>query len=333
MTISERSDRMDRCLPLFLSVLLLTGCAARETPCVSPAASSSAAPPVLTLAPETLEAFQARLETEALSIRDIVPYGEDYLVVSEASPESTAFFWYYGKTSLAAPVCWCYRNILRYEILSCGRVRILLGENNFFNAQKDFPVYWEAEAHIGLSGGEPSSSLYTDGTASEKAYYAPVSEPHSVGWLRKEAVVGAAVTPSGIEVVFGPQEADIAGFDSAVSSAALTEISCEGTTMTLTFRQTALTSGPPPIHDDPQQQKYHAEYVELYGFPTAFPAGTLEGESLFIRSAAIQEAGEDTVLTLELTEKARYYTVETGQLLRNESRPCLRLAFRDDIPW
>ena len=73
--------------------------------------------------------------------------------------------------------------------------------------------------------------------------------------------------------------------------------------------------------------------MELYGFPTAFPAGPLEGESLFIRSAAIQEAGEDTVLTLELTEKARYYTVETGQLLRNESRPCLRLAFRDDIPW
>ena len=99
--------------------------------------------------------------------------------------------------------------------------------------------------------------------------------------------------------------------------------------MTLTFRSTALSSGEPPVYEDSKQQ---AQYTQLYGFPTAFPAGELEGKSLFIESASIQEVGEDAVLTLHLTEQAQFYTVETGQLLWNESRPYLRLTFRDTAP-
>ena len=322
---------MKRTLVLLLSLLLLAGCAPQEEPPVSSPATS--AEEDVSPTAKTLEDFLAGLEAEGMTVRDLVPYEEDYLVVAEGSPTSGAFFWYYSKTSLAAPIYWCYNDILRYDILSSGSIRILAGENNFFNGWKDFPTYYEAQAHLDLSGGEISDPIYAGGTASPLTYYAPIAEAHSVGRLRKEAIVDAAVIPSGVEVVFGPQEAAIADFVSAASSEALTDIACEGTTMTLTFRSTALTSGEAPAYDDPQQQTYHAEYVEHYGFPTAFPAGELEGASLFIRSASIQEVGEDTVLTLELTEQAQYYTVETGQLLRDESRPYLRLTFRDEIPW
>ena len=58
----------------------------------------------------------------------------------------------------------------------------------------------------------------------------------------------------------------------------------------------------------------------------------MEGSNLFIEHAEIQEKGEDSILTLTLTEKAGCYTVETGQMLRDESRPYLHLKFRDAPP-
>lgn len=41
----------------------------------------------------------------------------------------------------------------------------------------------------------------------------------------------------------------------------------------------------------------------------------------------------DTLLLLTLTKLTAQYTVESGQLPKNESRPCLRLALRETQDW
>ena len=111
---------MKRTLVLLLSLLLLAGCAPQEEPPVSSPATS--AEEDVSPTAKTLEDFLAGLEAEGMTVRDLVPYEEDYLVVAEGSPTSGAFFWYYSKTSLAAPIYWCYNDILRYDILSSGSI-------------------------------------------------------------------------------------------------------------------------------------------------------------------------------------------------------------------
>ena len=312
-----------------LVLLLLTGCSAQEPLASSPAASaaSSSSEKSVNMSADTL---RSNLEAQGLNIREILPYEGDWMIYAEDSPDCGQFLWYYTKAEILAPLYVCTRNILDYEILYPGCIRILAGENNIFNGWKDFPTYYVAHTALVLDQeGNMNNPLYSDTLAERETYYAPIEESHSVGCLREESVVDLRITASGAEIVFGPVESNTTDFFAAASSPPLTDITCERNIMTLTFRKTALTSGDPPVYDDPQQQKYHAEYVELYGFPTAFPAGSVEGNSLFIEKAEIQERGEDTTLTLTLTEKAGFYTVETGQLLRDESRPYLYLKFRD----
>ena len=316
-----------------LVLLLLTGCAAQEPPADSSPATSAASSSPEKSVNMSADTLRSNLEAQGLNIREILPYEGDWMIYAEDSPDCGQFLWYYTKAEILAPLYVCTRNILDYEILYPGCIRILAGENNIFNGWKDFPTYYVAHTALVLDQeGNMNDPLYSDTLAERETYYAPVEESHSVGCLREESVVDLRITASGAEIVFGPVESNTADFFAAASSPPLTDIACEGNVMTLTFRKTALTSGDPPVCDDPQQQKYHAEYVELYGFPTAFPAGSVECNSLFIEHAEIQEKGEDSILTLTLTEKAGCYTVETGQLLRDESRPYLHLKFRDTSP-
>lgn len=331
---------MRRFLIFALSLLLLTGCAAQETPAVpaasSPAISAAASidPPAVNMV-ELAEALRADLEAQGLTIREIQPYEGDLLVYAAGDfANSGRFFWYYADTDTLAPLYFCSRNILDYEILYTGCIRILAGEDNVFDGWKDFPAYCVSYAALPLKqSGEVDDTLYAGGTGSWETYYAPIEEPHTVGCLRKESVVDMRITASGAEIVFGPVEVNTMDFFAAASSPPLTDIACEGNVMTLTFRKTTLTSGEPPVYEDPGMQENHAIEAEAYGFPTSFPSGTVEGSSLFIEKAEIQESGDDTILTLTLTEKANLYTVMDGQLLRNESRPYLHLVFKDDPPW
>lgn len=327
---------MKKLLVSSLALLLLTGCAAQEPPSssspASSAASSSSEKSVNMV--ELADSLRADLEAQGLVIREILPYEGDLMVYAGDSPQSGQFLWYYTKANTLAPMYYCGNNVLDYQILYTGCVRILAGEDNMFNGWKEFPVYYTAQTALVLDQeGNVNDPLYSGTIADRETYYAPIDEPHSVGCRRQESIVDVRLTASGAEIVFGPVEADTADFFAAASSPPLTEIACEGNIMTLTFQETALTSGEPPVYEDPSLQENHAIKAELYGFPTAFPAGTVEGSSLFIEKAEIQESGEDTVLTLTLTEKTNFYTVTEGQLLRNESRPYLHVVFRDDIPW
>lgn len=322
---------MRKAILFLLCALLLSGCGAPKTPpAASHAASSPAAGEEGPRAEITAEALRSEYEAQGLIVRQIVPYEGDFLVYAGSMAADGQFIWVYTDSGTHVPLLYSDHNVLSYDILYTGCIRVLEGEDNFHNGWKSFPAYYTAHAALAVDNeGRLTGSGLPIGSAMQETYFAPVNEPHTVGCLRRESIVSAAVIPSGAEVVFGPVEAALGDFFAAVSSAPRTDIACAGSTMTLTFRSTALSSGEPPVYEDSKQQ---AQYTQLYGFPTAFPAGELEGKSLFIESASIQEVGEDAVLTLHLTEQAQFYTVETGQLLWNESRPYLRLTFRDTAP-
>ena len=135
--------------------------------------------------------------------------------------------------------------------------------------------------------------------------------------------------------MFGPAEANIGDFFAAASSLPLTDTTYDEAAriLTLTFRDTALTSGEPVTYEDSTKRTRHEQYVHAYSLPTSFSAGTLKGSNTFMEKAEVRQAGDDTQLILTLTEPAQQYTAETGQLLKNESRPYLRVLFRDTWDW
>lgn len=89
----------------------------------------------------------------------------------------------------------------------------------------------------------------------------------------------------------------------------MTETVCDEAnhTLTVTFQNTALTSGILTEFPNQTEQAYYLEYQELYGLPTSFPAGKLEGSNLLISQAKIRQDGENTQIILTLTEAARQY--------------------------
>lgn len=326
---------MKRIFAILLVLFLLSGCSARSTP----EASVPAAPATTTPEKEviTKESLRAEYEAQGFTVREIVPYEGDFLVYYETFPSTGIFQWVYTETGLHAPLLFSDRNILDYEILYKGAIRVLNGTNNPYNAAMSFPTYETAHTSLPVSQeGIASGDAYSSGSSQQETYWAPINESYTFGWNHGEvALVDVCISTGGIEAVFGPTAENLSGFFAAASGIPVTTTTYDETSniLTLTFRNTALTSGErTEFTDEADRQNYETQHG-LYDLPTAFPAGTLKGSNAFIEKAEIQQAGDDTQLVLTLTELAHQYTAETGQLLRNESRPYLRILFRDTWDW
>ena len=340
---------------LSLALMLPAGCGASGAELVpeevvSPA-SAEAAPstpedngyPRVPL-PVTEEAVRAVYEAEERVVLEITPYENDFLVwygfdhgyrdETSRYVDNSRFEWVYGTSGLRCPLLHCDRDVTSYEIPGSGAVEVLTGQRFANVSGNGFPVTLRARAALALGeDGEPLPYFVDSGV--QETYWAPVSEGHTVGLERREVLVDARLTIDSLELVFGPP-ADpdgLSGFYAAASWIPLVEISCDesGRQMTLTCRETALTSGDPPRCDDADLQENYTQWLLDTGteLPTSFPAGTLTGANPFLQQAEVRERGGDTLITLTLTEDAGLYTVETGQLLRNESRPYLRLTFQE----
>lgn len=322
-------------LSSLLILLLLAGCGA-------PAGSPDSATPA-NLAPyqeitpaEPITADSLRTEYEAageFTVREIVPYEGDFLVYYGNDPYGGIFQWVYTETGLRAPLLYSHREVLSYEITSPGHIRVLQGPGNLFNGAMSFPAYQFATTALPVwESGEIPTDLYASGSVEQQTYWAPVSESHIWGWNHGEvALVDLRVTARGMEAVFGPTADNIGGFFAAASSAPVmtTHYSEPTHTLTLTFRDTVLNSGIRTEFSGETDRTYYETYQTMYGLPTAFPAGKLEDSNLFLSQADVWQEGTDTLVTLTLTESAREYTAELGQLLEDESRPWMSLSFRD----
>lgn len=341
---------MKRFCCMFLMLLLLTGCAAPAGPTPAPQSAPPAAeePAPPTTEPEkaekteqaepiTAESLRAEYEAQGFVVREIVPYEGDFLVYCGSEPYNGSFQWVYGETGLRAPLLFSGQEILSFEILQPGYIRVLTGGTNVYNGAMSFPVYQNAMAALPVSPeGEAFSDLYNSGITQQETYWAPLAASHTFGWDHGEiALVDVRIGANGVEAVFGPTAENIGGFFAAASSIPVTEpIYDEAShTLTLRFRNTTLTSGQRTEFTDETEKKYYMDAQTLYALPTAFPAGTVSGSNDFIQTAAVREDGTDTLLILTLREHAEQYTVDGGQLLRNESRPYLRLSLRETRGW
>ena len=346
---------MRRLLPLFLALLLLTGCAApteqqdapqddspttepQTSPDVStePSLPSQSDPqPQPDTAPITITAESLRTEYEAqdFTVREIVPYEGDFLVYYGNDPSGGIFQWVYTDTGLRAPLLYCDQKVLNYEIQSTGSIRVLAGGPNLYNGSLSFPRQRYAIAQLPVSSeGAYTTDFYSSGFVSEETYWAPLSESHTFGWDHGEvALVDVRIGVNGVEAVFGPTVDNLTGFFAAASSIPVTTpVYDEAShTLTLRFHSTVLASSQRTEFADETDRKHYEDYASNCHLPTSFPAGTVPGSNDFIRSAEVCTDGSDTLLVLALTELAAQYTVDGGQLLRNESRPYLRLSLRN----
>lgn len=337
---------MKRLLTLSLMLLLLTGCAAPAEPAPTPQptppaaeepAAEEPAPPAEPDAAEVITAESLRAEYEAAGfiVREVVPYQGDFLVYYGDLPEGGLFQWVYTDSGLRAPLLFSGREVLNYEILSPGYIRVLEGGNNIYNsAAQAFPVYECAFASLPVSSeGDPFSDFHSSGNVHPEPYWAPLDISHTFGWGHGQvALVDVRVTTQGVEVVFGPTADNLSGFFVAASGIPVTTpVYDEAShTLTLRFRETRLSSGARTEFISESDQWAYEEFAALCQLPTVFPAGTVAGSNEFISSVEVREDGEDTLLILTLTEAAQQYTAETGQLLGNESRPYLQLSLREE---
>lgn len=337
---------MKRLLTLSLMLLLLTGCAAPAEPAPTPQptppaaeepAAEEPAPPAEPDAAEviTAESLRAEYEAAGFTVREVVPYKGDFLVYYGDLPEGGIFQWVYTDTGLRAPLLFSGREVLDYEIVSPGYIRVLEGGNNVYNsAARAFPTYECAFASLPVSSeGDPFTDFHSSGNVHPETYWAPLDVSHTFGWGHGQvALVDVRIDASGVEAVFGPTADNMMGFFAAASGIPDTTPSYDEAAhaLTLRFRKTSLTSGERTEFTSENDRFAYEDLASICQLPTSFPAGTLKGSNPFIASAEVREDGEDTLLILHLTETAAQYTAETGQLLQNESRPYLRLSLREE---
>lgn len=322
---------MKRLFAVLLVILVLSGCKASEgQSAVEPPVQEVNAPSVIPL-PVTEKAIRAVYEVDGFQVWEISPYGSDFLVYGGYGAESCQFDWIYGGTGLRCPLTFCTRNVLSYEITDVGQIEVLLGTDNPINASKAFPFRRTAYAALRLdAAGAAEPVEYQVGNEVDSVYWAPRGESYTIGWPHgPAALVDVRVGIGGIEAVFGPTEANIGDFFAAASSIPLTEISFAEDTCFLTFQDTALTSGELISYEDPQVQGRHDQYVQAYGLPTSFTAGVLADSNDFISQVEVRQEGNAVQVVMTLTELAQAYTAEVDQLLRDESRPYLRLIFQE----
>lgn len=333
---------MKRVLLLALVLLFLSGCSA-ESPAssapVSPETSPAEAASPEAAEPITAESLRAEYEAEGFTVREIIPYEGDFLVYYGSEPYNGIFQWVYTETGLRAPLLFSGREILDYQIILPGQIRVLVGGSNVFNnAARAFPVYEYATACLPLNrAGIPlAQDSLGNGIVRQSIYWAPLDVSHTFGWGHGQvALVDVRIGANGIEAVFGPTADNLMGFFAAASGIPVTTPSYDepSHTLTLRFRETALSSGERTEFTSENDQWAYEDLSSICQLPTFFPAGTITGSNDFISAAEIQEDGEDTLLVLTLTEAAQQYTAETGQLLQNESRPYLRLSLSEESSY
>jgi len=275
---------------------------------------------------------------EFFRVDKITPYEGDFLVQYVYS--EICFDWVYGTTGERHRIMECGFGVSDVEILEPGIIRVLTDGIYSSNGYRTFPSLIKGYASVRLDeNGKPLPYERETGNFTIDTYWADIHEASSFGRARREAVTNALIDVTGAQFVFGPP-ADFNGlmaFYTSSSSVPVTEITFDEVSrvMTLTFRDTSLSSGDLPDFPNEREERQYRESLSFLGLalPTEFPAGELYGSNPFISRATIEESGGDTVATLYLTEKATEYTVEAGKVGPMDSGPYIRFILRERGRW
>lgn len=301
-----------------------------DTPIPTPAQSPGAV--------TTEDEIRAKYEKEYFRVDKITPYNGDFLVQYGDGP--WFFDWVYGKTGERHRIMECGFGVRDVEILEPGVIQVLTDGVFYPNGYRGFPSILTGYSAVRLDeNGRPLPYEREMGNFTIEKYWADISEASSFGRTRREALTNALVDVTGAQFVFGPM-ADREGFESfytASSTLPATEISFdeESRVMTLTFRETLLSSGDLPEFSDEQEERRYRDSLSFLGLtlPTEFPAGEFYGSNPYISRASIEEDGSDTVVKLYLTEKAEEYTVEAGKVGSMDNGPYIRIILREHGRW
>lgn len=322
--------RASLCLICILSLLALAACGGAGTASGSvsdaePRSSQLEADAALTaedvaaLYPSQPDSFPNFL------VEEIIPYGEDFLVVRRAEHGSgeTILDWVFASGQQA--VLWSGYSP-SYTVLGPGVVQVESEGKSNINGWQGMP---DRTTCIALEGQNSIERLTEDVLLSLEQGWTigwPIPEPRDSadGVARYEQLYDARVGLTDLQLSFIPSGDSITRFGSfftAATSVPTAEASFDPDSRLFALRlyNTCLSSG-----GISQDDIFSDIYRGLY--PYSFPSGILEGDSGWLSNVRTVQDGEDTLVTATLAPAVQSYRIEWGNL-GDDTIPWLRVEF------
>ena len=291
-----------------------------STPEPEPASQSPFGP--LPVTEEGIWDYYLHEEKGYYIIRNITPYEGDYLVELGRDYEGeTLLVWIFGDTGRKVQMT-TMENRTETEIQGRGVLRVRTGGKDTGKGWMSLPGTYIAVA--------PAVGDYAD--AEEKTTWMDPGQSYRMGMFseRYEQLCDARVDAEGLSFSFIPDTESMERFQSffpACTSTPGFETTFDEAAGTFTLRlyNTSLKSD--------SLTKEMAEWIggyQDYGdlYPRTIPEGSLGADNLFLAGVAIRQEGEDAVVTAKLTDRAGWFTVESGNLGYDDV-PWLRFRFRE----
>lgn len=323
------------------------GSVAKPTPSV-PAETPTASPASL-----SEEKVRDMFESDGyFRVLNIIPYGGDYVAEvtdHEGNKGWRALYWVFGETGERA---WLNRDITdqeidTYRILSHGTVEIITTGKN-----TNVPVTGVPRSYNAIVTVDSQGRLLEDWdemlrvTTMETTTHGDWrlldgkdsvnGNPSYDGGIsgRYEQIYEARIGVDDISFSFIPSGDDMDRFTSffpAATSVPNMDCSFDPGTRQFTIRlyNTTLESGGITDKEITEWLVNDSPYLGLY--PYTFSKDGLGAGNRFIQDASIVQDGEDTVLTLTLTEYAYAYDVGRRDIGWEQDIPVTRVTFREYI--